>query len=87
MVWTQELQTSMEFDSLGENSPEKDWESVGSDWRFDNLSRSHLESQVRVGNSNKYSDALVCCVMGSGKYNVIPGEDDEWWLVHYNLVL
>ena len=50
---------------------------VGSDRRFDNLSRSHLQSKVAVGNSNECSDALVCAVIGGGKSNVIGCEDGD----------
>lgn len=33
--------------------------------RFNNLSRSRLQSQVTTGNSNKCSDALACVVIAS----------------------
>ena len=39
---------------------------------------SHLQSQVMVGNSNEYHDALVCIVIGSWKSNVIGSEDGDW---------
>ena len=53
---------SMECDGPSESSPEK---AGVSDWRFNTLSGSHLQSQVTVWNSNEWSDALVCIVIGS----------------------
>ena len=38
---------------------------VVSDWRFNILSGCHLQSQVTVWNSNEWSYALVCIVIGS----------------------
>ena len=60
--------------------------SVGSDWRFNNLSGSHLQSQVTVGNSNECSDALVFVVTERWKSNLVGCEDGEWWLVHYDQI-
>ena len=66
----------MEFDCLGEKSPEI--RTVGFDRHFNMESRSYLQSQVMVGNSIKCSDALVCIVVGSWKGNVIGSEDGDW---------
>ena len=54
----------MDFESLGERSPELR-RTVGDDLRFNILSGNHLLSQVTAGNSTKCSDDLFCIVIGS----------------------
>ena len=53
---------------------------VGSELLLNILSRSHLQSQVTVGNSNECSDALVSTVIETVMWLAVRMVRSDWWI-------
>ena len=69
-VWTQESFQKVEFDRPAERSPE--WTVVvDSDWRFDNLWGSHLQSQSELYHISWWYYTLVIDLIGQLCHDVI----------------
>ena len=70
MVWTQEsCHKYINYDNPGECSPET--VRGDNDWRFDNLSESHLQSQVNCGMSVDGINVSGCNLIGQWSQDVI----------------
>ena len=69
-VWTQESFQKVEFDCPGEHSPERTVV-VDSDWRFNNLCGSHLQSQSELYHVSWWYYTLVIDLIGQWCRDVI----------------
>ena len=82
-VWTQEsFQKSVEFDRPDERSPEKAVV-VDSDWRFDNLYDSYLQSQSELYYVSWWYYTLIIDLIGKLRCDVIGFLSVKPWCIGY----